>query len=142
MTKQFWLTLPVKNVKRSVDFFTELGFSFNPNYPVTDQGACLLMGDHSVVVMLFEEATFQQCLGGATYRPGTSPEVILSIDAASKEEVDVLTAKAVKAGATSTHQPSAMQGWMYGSLFTDLDRHQWNILYMDMSKMPTPNSNG
>jgi predicted lactoylglutathione lyase len=25
---------------------------------------------------------------------------------------------------------------MYGCVFADLDGHRWNVLYMDMSKMP------
>ena len=29
-----------------------------------------------------------------------------------------------------------VQGWMYGSGFTDLDGHRWNLLHMDMSRLP------
>ena len=46
-----------------------------------------------------------------------------------------MIAKAIQAGGKSNHVPKEMQGWMYGSIFQDLDGHRWNILYMDMSKM-------
>jgi len=61
--------------------------------------------------------------------------VLLSFDAASKEEVDELAAKAIAAGGTSSHKPYEMQGYMYGCVFSDLDGHRWNVLHMDMSKV-------
>ena len=44
--------------------------------------------------------------------------------------------KAVAAGDKSNHRPVEMNGWMYGCLFTDPDGFRWNVLYMDMSRMP------
>jgi uncharacterized protein len=60
---------------------------------------------------------------------------LLSFDAESKEVVDEMLEKAVKAGGTIYGEPHD-QGWMYGAGFTDLDGHRWNVLYMDMSNMP------
>ena len=60
---------------------------------------------------------------------------MLSIDAESKEEVDEIAQKALDAGGKTNHQPGEMQGWMYGCVFSDIDGHKWNVLYMDMSKM-------
>lgn len=85
--------------------------------------------------MLFEEPAFK-CFTNAEIADTTKGcEVLLSIDAESKEEVDTLIQKAIEAGGKSTHKPSAMSGWMYGSLFLDPDGHRWNVLYMDMTKM-------
>jgi predicted lactoylglutathione lyase len=133
MAKQFWLNLPVKNVNRSKDFFKQLGFTFNEQHGGGPDSACMLLGDQKVVCMLFEEATFRSFIGNAAL--SHAPEVLLSIDAQSKEEVDDMVAKAIKAGGTSTHKPGKMTGWMYGTVFTDLDGHRWNVLHMDMSKM-------
>ena len=85
--------------------------------------------------MLFDEPTFKKCLGGAAWDLSKSTEVLLSIDAQSKQEVDALAQKAIDAGGSSTHSPSEIKDWMYGCLFTDIDGHKWNVLYMDMSKM-------
>jgi hypothetical protein len=135
MPKQFWLSLPVKNIEKSKEFFTKLDFKFNATQGNGPNSACMMMGDKDVVVMLFDEPTFKQCLGDAAAELSKASEVLLSIDAQSKEEVDAITKRAVDAGGTSPHKPKDMQGWMYGSVFTDIDGHKWNVLYMDMSKM-------
>jgi len=136
MTKQFWLNLPVKDVAKSKAFFAGLGFKFNTQHGNSANSASLLLGQHNVVLMLFEEQAFKGFTNNAIANTGQGTEVLLSIDAESKEEVDEMARKAVAAGGKSGHQPSAMQGWMYGCVFSDLDGHKWNVLYMDMSKMP------
>ncbi len=136
MIKQFWLNLPVKDIKKSKEFFSKLGFQFNTQYGNTDTSASLLVGEKNVVVMLFEEPAFKGFAHNEIADTTRGTEVLLSFDAQSKEEVDQMAQKAIDAGGKSTHQPSTMQGWMYGCLFTDIDGHRWNVLYMDMSKMP------
>lgn len=134
MTKEIWINLPVKDVARSKAFFSRLGFSFNTQYGNSDNSASLLIGQKNVVVMLFDEPTFKSFTNNEVAKQGT--EVLLSIDAESKVEVDEMAKKAVAAGGTTNHKPSDMTGWMYGCVFADLDGHLWNVLYMDMNKMP------
>jgi predicted lactoylglutathione lyase len=67
---------------------------------------------------------------------GKGSEVLFSFDAESREEVDALAKKVEHAGGDIYGQPSETQGWMYGFAFADPDGHRWNMLYMDMSKMP------
>jgi predicted lactoylglutathione lyase len=136
MAKQFWLNLPVKDVKKSTDFFTKLGFKFNTHHGGSPNSACMLVGEKEMVVMLFDESTFKGFTRNGITNTGQGTEVLFSIDAQSKEEVDEIVQKALEAGGTSDHKPSEMTGWMYGSVFADLDGHRWNVLYMDMSKMP------
>lgn len=136
MTKEIWINLPVKDVTKSKVFFTKLGFSFNTQYGNSDNSASLLIGQKNVVVMLFDEPTFKSFTNNELVNTKQATEVLLSIDAESKEEVDEMATKAVAAGGSSNHKPSDMIGWMYGCVFADLDGHLWNVLYMDMSKMP------
>lgn len=135
MTKEFWLNLPVKDLKKSKEFFAQLGFSFHPRHLNSDDAAGLVIGDKNVLVMLFPESTFKRFTNHEIADTKQATEVLLSIDAESKEEVDDLIKKAVEAGGTIYGKPHD-QGWMYGAGFTDLDGHRWNVLYMDMSKMP------
>jgi predicted lactoylglutathione lyase len=135
MTKEFWLNLPVKDLKKSKEFFTTLGFSFHPRHQNSDDAAGLLIGNSNVIVMLFPESTFKSFTKNDIADTKLGTEVLLSFDAESKEEVDEMLEKAVKAGGTIYGEPHD-QGWMYGAGFTDLDGHRWNVLYMDMSKMP------
>ena len=136
MTKQFWINLPVKDVNKSREFFTKLGFKFNTERGNGPNSACLLIGDKNVVVMLFDEPTFKGFTQHHISDANAGNEVLLSIDAESKEEVDELVQKVIAAGGKSSHKPKAMDGFMYGCVFSDLDGHRWNILYMDMTKMP------
>lgn len=135
MAKQFWINLPVKNIAASTEFFQKLGFKFNTKHGNTPSSICMLLGDNNVPCMLVDEPTFKQYISHDEIA-GSEAEVLLSIDAQSKEEVDELVANVIAAGGTSSHKPSEMKSWMYGCVFKDLDGHRWNVLYMDMSKMP------
>jgi uncharacterized protein len=137
MIQELWINLPVKDISKSKTFFTELGFSFNTKHGNTDHSASLLVGQKNTVVMLFDEPTFKSFTNSNVADAKKATEVLLSIGVESKDEVDELAKKAVAAGGASNHKPTTMQGWMYGCVFTDLDGHQWNVLYMDMSKMQT-----
>ncbi|MGL2967532.1 VOC family protein [Flavobacterium sp. XGLA_31] len=135
MTKELWLNLPVKDVLLSRAFFTQLGLPFNPRHTETDATAqCLMIG--KTVVMLFPEATFRQFAQHPVSDTQTASQVLISIDAESREEVDALAQKAKAAGGTVFAEPGETMGWLYGCGFCDLDGHRWNVLYMDFNKMP------
>ena len=136
MTKQIWLNLPVKDINKSKAFFSKLGFSFNEKQGNSQDSACLLVGDKNFVVMLFTETTFKSFTRNNNADTALATEVLISIDAESREEVDEMANKALEAGGTIFGQPEEKQGWMYGCGFADLDGHRWNVLYMDFSKMP------
>lgn len=135
MTKQVWLNLPVKNLQRSRDFFTQIGFSLNPKHGNTEVSASILIGEKPFVLMLFLESAFQGIVGNSMADTSKVSEVLISIDAESREEVNELAEKVKNAGGSITHPPSENQGWMYGFSFADLDGHRWNVLFMDMTKM-------
>jgi predicted lactoylglutathione lyase len=136
MVKDFWLNLPVKNVKTSREFFTKMGFSFNPRFGENDNMAALMIGEKNTVVMLCEEPAFKMYISNQIADTKVHTEVLMSIDAQSKEEVDEMAQRAIDAGGASNHTPTEMPGWLYGCLFTDPDGHSWNVLHMDMSKAP------
>jgi uncharacterized protein len=125
-----WINLPVRDVHRSKQFFKSLGFTFNENIGNQDRSACMIVGQKNVVVMLFDEPTFRSFTNMEIADPLRHVEVLLSVGAQSKEEVDELAQKAVEAGGTSSHKPYEMVGNMYGCVFADLDGHRWNVLYM------------
>ncbi len=136
MVKQIWLNLPVKDVAKSKEFFTKLGFSFNDNFGGGPDSACLLVGSGNFVVMLFSEQIFKSFTQHPITDTVQSSEVLISIDAESREEVDELAKKAEAAGGIIFGKPGEAQGWLYGCGFSDLDGHRWNVLFMDYSKLP------
>lgn len=135
MTKQIWLNLPVKNIEKSKQFFSKIGFSFNGEYS-NENSACMLVGDQNFVVMLFEESLFGDFVQNTIADTQTHSEMLISIDAESRNEVEELAQKVEEAGGVLFAKPSENQGWMYGCGFSDLDGHRWNVLFMDYSKLP------
>jgi predicted lactoylglutathione lyase len=134
MTRQVWINLPVKDVARSKEFFSKLGFMFNP-IQNSGESACMLLGDKKVVVMLFASDTFAGFTRHEVTDTTLSTEVLISIDAESKAEVEEMAQRALAAGGTVYGEPGGTD-WMYGCGFADLDGHRWNVLYMDMTRMP------
>lgn len=136
MTKELWINLPVKDLKKSKAFFAEIGFLFNEERETEVMAAMMVgAGDKKVPVMLFAENTFQNIIQHEVTDTNKSSETIFSFDAESREEVAKIAKKVKKAGGTVFSAPSEIQGWMYGCAFTDLDGHRWNVLYMDPGKM-------
>ena len=135
MAKQFWINLPVKNINKSKEFFAKLGFTFT-EHGNTPQSAGVYIGSSKVVMMLFEETIFKNIAQSNVTDTKQSSEILLSIDAESRAEVDELAKKAEAGGGVVFGKPGESQGWLYGCGFTDLDGHRWNVLYMDMSKVP------
>ena len=136
MTKQLWMNLQVKDVAKSREFFTNLGFGFNQQYGNGEHNAALSIGENKVIVMLFAEDFFKEFINHEIADVSKGTEVIFSFDAESREEVDEIAKKAEAAGEIIYRKPEEKDGWMYGCGFSDLDGHRWNVLYMDMSKLP------
>lgn len=133
MTKKLWLNLPVKDLVKSKEFFRQLGFSFETKYGNTENSACFVVGDNNFHVMLFPETTFKGFTQSEIWDAKVSAEMLISIDAESREAVDEMAKKTWEAGGTIFCAPGEVQGWMYGYGFADLDGHRWNVLYMDLA---------
>ncbi len=129
MTKDLWINLPVKDVGRARAFFGALGLRFKEPNPAGPGSACMLVGAKPIVVMLFEEPQFQGFARHPVADTARGAEVLLSIDAENREEVDALAEKAAAAGGHVFAAPGG-QGPMYGCGFSDPDGHRWNVLYM------------
>ena len=127
---QIYVNLPVKDLTKSVEFFTKVGFEFNPQF--TDENAtCMVVGENIFVMLLVEEffRTFtKKDIADAT----KSTEVIVAISADSKEMVDEIVHKALEAGGKPSNEPID-HGFMYGWSFQDIDGHLWELMYMDES---------
>jgi uncharacterized protein len=134
MPTKIFVNLPVKDLKKSMDFFTHLGFSFNMQF-TDEKAACLIIADGSIYTMLLTEPMFKTFTKKEIADATKTTEVLIAIDAESKEKVDELVTKAVEAGGSIYAEP-ADHGWMYQHSFADPDGHQWEVLYMDETKLP------
>jgi predicted lactoylglutathione lyase len=132
MATKIFVNLPVKDLNKSIAFFTKLDFKFNPQF--TDEKAtCMIVGE-DIFVMLLAEDFFKTFTKKEISDATTSTEVILTLSADSREKVEELVNKAVAAGGTTPNEAQD-HGWMYGYGFQDLDGHLWEIMYMDPSGM-------
>jgi hypothetical protein len=132
MATQIFVNLPVKDLNRSVEFFTKLGFTFNPQF--TDENAtCMIVGEN-IFVMLLVEKFFKTFIKKEIADATKSAEVIIALSSDSREQVDSLVNKAIQAGAT-TPTDKQDQGFMYSWGFQDLDGHLWETVYMDPNAM-------
>lgn len=133
MATKIFVNLPVKDLKRSIHFFTQLGFSFNPQF-TDEQATCMVIGENIFAMLLVEER-FKDFTKKPISDARKTTEVLLALDAESREAVDAMIKSAVKAGGSVYADPQD-HGWMYGHSFADLDGHQWEILYMDEKAIP------
>lgn len=134
MAKNVFINLPVKELKKSESFFIQLGFTVNLKFS-DDKAKCIVISDN-IFVMLLTEEFFQSFTKKPISNAKETTHVLIAIDADSKEEVIGLVKKAQQAGGIIYAEPMDY-GWMYQHSFADLDGYQWEIVYMDESKMPT-----
>lgn len=134
MPTKIFVNLPVKDLKKTMDFFAHLGFSFNQQF-TDEKAACLVINEGSIYAMLITEEFFKTFTKKPISDATKNTEVLIALDAESRQEVDDMIRKAVEAGG-SVYMESQDHGWMYGHSFADPDGHQWEILYMDESAIP------
>jgi predicted lactoylglutathione lyase len=134
MATKIFINLPVKDLSKSISFFSSLGFNFNPQF--SDEKAGCMVISENIFVMLLIEDYFQTFTKKPVSDAKTTTEVLITLDSHSKEELKQLVEKAVASGGTVYNEPQD-HGWMYQHGFADLDGHQWELAYMDMSQLPT-----
>jgi predicted lactoylglutathione lyase len=127
MHSQMFVNLPVKDLSRAVDFYTKLGYSFNPQYS-NENGACMIVGEN-LFAMLLVEKFFGTFTHKTIADARTSTTALISLSCSSKAEVDGLVAKARAAGGKTTREPDDY-GFMYSHDYEDLDGNGWGLFSM------------
>jgi predicted lactoylglutathione lyase len=133
MATQIYVNLPVKNLDNTVEFFTALGFSFNPDY--TDENATCMIINDDAYVMLLVEGFFKTFTSKDIVDSTGSTEAIMAFSVDSREGVDDMYQKAIAAGGKES-QPVQDYGFMYSHSFQDLDGHLWEVMWMDPAGPP------
>lgn len=132
MVTKIFINLPVKDLNNTIDFFTKLGFKFNPQF--TDENAtCMIVGE-DIFVMLLVEKFFKTFTKKEICDTSKDTEVIVALSVESREKVDQMINKALESGGKESREPQD-HGWMYGRSFEDINKHLWEIIYMDESAL-------
>lgn len=124
---QIYVNLPIKDLKRSVEFFTKLGFTFNAEF-TNDKATCMIVGEN-IYAMLLTESFFQTFTGKPVADATKTTEVINCIALESEKAVDSMVKAAVAAGGAAP-RPATDHGFMYQHGFEDIDGHIWELVYM------------
>ena len=126
--RKLFVNLAVRDLKKSIEFFTKLGFGFNPQF-TDDNAACMIVSDEAFV-MLLVEPFFKGFTRKEICDTTTHTEGMFALSCDSRAEVDEVVDKAIAAG--GKHAMDRMDhGFMYGWSFYDLDGHHWDVMWMD-----------
>jgi hypothetical protein len=132
-SRKLFVNLAVRNLKRSVDFFSTLGFTFDPRF-TDDHATCMILSDEAFV-MLLETDRFTDFTRKQICDTSTHTEALLALTCASRTEVDELVATAVAAGGKHAMDRQD-HGFMYAWSFYDPDGHHWEVFWMDPDANP------
>ena len=132
-SRKMFVNVAVRDLKRSMDFFAKLGFTFNPQF-TDDNAACMVLSDEGYV-MLLREPFFGTFTKKKRCDTSTHTETLLAIACRSRGEVDELVKAALESGG-QTAMDAQDHGFMYGGSFYDLDGHHWEAFWMDANHIP------
>jgi hypothetical protein len=126
--QMIFVNLAVDDLDASKKFFTELGYSINPQF--SDENAASVVISDTIIAMLLTKQQYAGFTKKEIVDATKSSEVLLGLSAESREKVDELVEKAVAAGGSVTGETQD-HGFMYGRAFDDLDGHTWEVIWMD-----------
>jgi uncharacterized protein len=130
MGTKIFVNLPVKDLKKSMEFFTTLGFTFNSQF--TDETAACMVVSEDIFVMLLTWDKFKTFTPKEICDATKSTEVLVCLSCEGRNKVNEMVRKAVASGGTTYNEPQD-HGFMYGHGFQDLDGHIWELIYMEPS---------
>ena len=128
MATKIFVNLPVKDLNQSIDFFTKIGFTINPQF--TDETAACVVITEDIYAMILTHAKFKEFTTKEIADATKTTEVLTCLSFESKERVNEIVDTALQAGATETKDPMDY-GFMFSRSFNDLDGHIWEVIWMD-----------
>jgi predicted lactoylglutathione lyase len=134
MAKQIFINLAVKDLQKSMDFYTALGFSNNPQFS-DNEGKCMVWGEN-IFVMIMTHEKFKSFTTKPIADTKSTLAGIFSLSVDSVDEVNSIVTNGLKAGGIESSELKDY-GFMQLRTIEDFDGHTWEVFYMDMTKFPT-----
>lgn len=131
--KQIFINLPVKDLQKSLEFYSALGFTLNPQFS-DDTGKCLVWSD-SIFLMILSHEKFEKFATKPIADTKSKLAGLFSLSLESTDAMNTFMENGLKEGGTEPH-PLRDYGFMQQRTLEDMDGHTWEVFYMDMSKMP------
>lgn len=134
MAKQIFINLAVKDLQKSMDFYTALGFANNPQF--SDDTAKCMVWSESIFVMIMTHDKFKSFVTKPLADTKSKIAGIFSLSVDSVDEINKIVSAGLQAGGI---EPVEMKdyGFMQQRTIEDFDGHTWEVFYMDVTKFPT-----
>lgn len=134
MAKQIFINLAVRDLPKSMAFYTALGFTNNPQF--SDHAGKCMVWSEDIFVMIMTHEKFATFATKPLADTKSNLAGIYSLSVDSVDEVNSIVANGLSAGGT---EPIEMRdyGFMQQRTIEDPDGHTWEVFYMDMTKFPT-----
>lgn len=126
--KMIWANLAVDDLERTTKFYTDLGFQ--PNGAPDSQLTSFIVGESEFVIHFFLKKVLQSNMNMEIADARLAGEILFTLSADTKEEVDQWATTVAKAGGTILSPPEAFGDDFYGCMFADPDGHRYNVFYM------------
>lgn len=133
MAKQIFINLAVSDPQKSMEFYSALGFTNNPQFS-DESGKCMVWGDN-IFVMLLSHQKFASFATKPLADTKSSLAGLFSLSTESPEEMNRIISSGLQSGGIEPH-PIRDYGFMQQRTIEDFDGHTWEIFFMDMSKFP------
>ena len=128
--KKIWTNLGVSDLKRTTEFYNALGFKPNGKYSVTNELTSFLVGDNDFVLHFFLKEVLEKNMKVKIADSKNAIEVMFTLSAESKDQVDKWAMEVDKAGGKIISKPEEFGEGYHGFVFADPDGHTFNVFYM------------
>ncbi|WP_027379444.1 VOC family protein [Chryseobacterium daeguense] len=126
-TSQIWANFAVAELERTTNFYTALGFASN-NSMNSDELTSFSFGENKFIINFFLKNGIEKNTKSKFSDTENGNEIILSLSADSKEQVDEWVEAVKNAGGKVVAEPYKI-GEGYTFVFSDPDGHKFNVLY-------------
>ena len=126
-TKRIWANFGVQNLERTTTFYKQLGFKQNGE---SDQLTSFFFGEKDFIIHFFLKDILEPGMKGQIIDTKAGNEIIFTLSADTKEEVDNWAKEVREAGGTIVSEPEEFGKGYYGLVFADPDGHRFNVFHM------------
>ena len=127
---KIWANLGVTNLERTAKFYNAIGFKPNGKHSTTKELTSFLVGDEDFIMHFFLKDILKKAMKGEITESEKSNEIIFTLSAESKFQVDNWATEIEKAGGKLVSEPEEFGEGYYGFVFSDPDGHKFNVFYM------------
>ena len=133
MAKNIFINLAVKDVQKSMDFYSALGFTNNPQFS-DENGKCMVWSEN-IFLMILSHSKFSSFATKPIADTKTNLAGLFALSLDSIDEVNTLMKNGLHAGGTEPNE-KRVNDFMVQRTIEDFDGHTWEVFFMDMNKFP------